>query len=141
MDDLDAKPEDRKFALARALQRARGSLLWERLCPALATLATVFAFFLALSWAGLWIMLPPLGRAIVLLLFFVVSAAATVPLLLLRLPSEADGLRRLDRSSGEAHRPATTIAVATPIAAPGAPKKNHSGTNVNPVATSEPTAT
>jgi uncharacterized protein (TIGR02302 family) len=110
LDGLDAKPEDRKSALARALQRARGGLLWERLWPALATLATVFAFFLALSWVGLWIMLPPLGRAIVLLSFFIASAAATVPLLLLRLPSELDGLRRLDRGSGEAHRPATTIA-------------------------------
>jgi uncharacterized protein (TIGR02302 family) len=114
LDGLDERPDDRKpstrVVLARALQRARGSLLWERLWPALATLATVVALFLALSWAGLWIVLPPLGRAIGLILFFIVSAAASVPLLLLRLPSQFDGLRRLDRSSGETHRPATTIA-------------------------------
>ena len=68
MDGLDEQPQDReqptRALLARALQRARGSLLWERLWPALATLATVFGLFLALSWAGLWIVLPPIGRAI-----------------------------------------------------------------------------
>ena len=114
MDGLDEQPDDRKLPtralLARALQRARGSLLWERLWPALATLATVVALFLALSWTGLWIVLPPIGRAIGVLVFFIISAAAAVPLLLLRLPSESDGLRRLDRSSGESHRPATAIA-------------------------------
>jgi uncharacterized protein (TIGR02302 family) len=114
LEGFDEQPDDRKLPtrdlLARVLRRARGSLLWERLWPALATLATVFALFLALSWAGLWIVLPPLGRAIGIFIFFIISAAATVPLLMLRLPSEFEGLRRLDRSSGDTHRPATTIA-------------------------------
>ncbi|MBI3703572.1 MAG: TIGR02302 family protein, partial [Rhizobiales bacterium] len=100
----------RRAVLARALQRARGSLLWERLWPALATLATAFGLFLALSWAGLWIALPPLARAIGLIAFCILAAVAAIPLLLLRLPSEHDGLRRLDRASGKTHRPATAIA-------------------------------
>ena len=58
--------------------------------------------FLALSWAGLWLGLPPLGRAIGVVLFAVLAIAAAIPLLLVRLPSDRDGLRRLDRSSGEA---------------------------------------
>ncbi len=114
MDGSDEQPQDReqptRTLLVRALKRARGSLLWERLWPALATLATAVGFFLALSWAGLWIVLPPLARAIGLLVFLIIAAAAAVPLLRLRLPSEYDGLRRLDRSSGETHRPATAIA-------------------------------
>ena len=113
MDGLDEQPHDRahptRALLARALQRARGSLLWERLWPALATLATAVGLFLALSWAGLWIMLPPIGRAIGLVVFMLITAVAAVPLLRLRLPSTHDGLRRLDRSSGETHRPATAI--------------------------------
>jgi uncharacterized protein (TIGR02302 family) len=113
LDGLDNQPDQRELPtrvlLARALQRARGSLLWERLWPALATLATVAALFLALSWAGLWIVLPPLGRAVGLILFAVLSAAATVPLLMLRIPTDYDGLRRLDRNSGETHRPASAI--------------------------------
>ena len=114
MDDLNEQPHDRKTPtrtlLARALNRARGSLLWERLWPALATLATAAGLFLALSWAGLWIALPPIARAVGLLVFAVITVLAAVPLLMLRWPSEFDGLRRLDRSSGETHRPATTIA-------------------------------
>ncbi len=114
MDDLNDQPHDReqpsRLLLARALRRARSSLLWERLWPALAALATVFGLFLAFSWAGLWLALPPLARAIGLLVFVVALAAAALPLLILRLPSIYDGLRRLDRSSGETHRPATTVA-------------------------------
>jgi uncharacterized protein (TIGR02302 family) len=75
----------------------------------LALLATVLGLFLAFSWAGLWLVLPPLGRAIGLFFFVVVTIAAAVPLYRLRLPSVSDGLRRLDRSSGETHRPATAV--------------------------------
>jgi uncharacterized protein (TIGR02302 family) len=96
--------------LSHALQRARGSILWERLWPLLASLATAFGLFLAFSWAGLWLVLPPLARAGGLVVFALVALAAAVPLLLLRYPSIYDGLRRLDRNSGEVHRPATAIA-------------------------------
>ena len=102
--------------LARALTRARWSILWERLWPALASVATVVGLFLALSWLGLWLWLPPIGRAIGLGAFFLLAAAAFAPLLMLRLPSRMDGLRRLDRNSGLPHRPAT--AMADEIAAP-----------------------
>ena len=84
MDGLDEQPKQREHPtralLARALKRARGSLLWERLWPALATLATALGLFLAFSWAGLWLALPPLARAIGLLLFVIVTAIAAVPL-------------------------------------------------------------
>ena len=49
---------------AAALRRARWTIFWERLWPALATLATAVGLFLALSWLGLWLWLPPLGRAV-----------------------------------------------------------------------------
>jgi uncharacterized protein (TIGR02302 family) len=109
LDGFNERPQ-RRALLARALRLARGSLLWERLWPALAALATVGGLFLALSWAGLWLALPPLGRAIGLALFACLAIAALIPLARVRVPSEHDGLRRLDRSSGETHRPASTIA-------------------------------
>ncbi len=96
--------------LQQALQRARGTILWERLWPALATLATVVGLFLAVSWAGLWLQLPALGRPIGLLIFLLLGIVALIPLIRVRLPSVNDGLRRLDRSSGTAHRPATAMA-------------------------------
>ena len=113
MDDLNEQPQRQesptRLLLARALKRARGSLLWERLWPALAVLATALGLFLAFSWAGLWLVLPPLARAIGLIVFVIVSAVAAIPLALLRLPSIADGLHRLDRNSGQEHRPATSV--------------------------------
>jgi uncharacterized protein (TIGR02302 family) len=114
LDGVNDQPHDRerpeRALLARALARARGSIFWERLWPALAALATVAGLFLAFSWAGLWLVLPPLARAIGLFIFLVAIAAAALPLLILRLPSIYDGLRRLDRSTGETHRPATSAA-------------------------------
>ncbi len=114
MDGLDEQPKQRmnptRPLLVRALKRARGSLLWERLWPALATLATALGLFLAFSWVGLWFVLPPIPHAIAFVLFVIVIGVAAVPLLKLRLPNINDGLRRLDRSSGETHRPATAIA-------------------------------
>ena len=113
MDDLNEQPKQRhptRALLAQALQRARSSLLWERLWPALATLATVLGLFLALSWAGLWLALPPIAHAIVFILFAIVLGIAAIPLVLMRVPSAHDGLRRLDRNSGETHRPATAVA-------------------------------
>ena len=114
MDGLDEQPKQQehptRVLLARALQRARGSLFWERLWPALATLATALGLFLAFSWAGLWVVLPPLARAIGLSLFVIVTAIATAPLAMVRLPSIIEGLRRLDRNSGKTHRPATAVA-------------------------------
>jgi uncharacterized protein (TIGR02302 family) len=101
---------DGRNVLSRALARARWSILWERLWPALATMATAAGLFLAASWLGLWVALPPLGRAVGLFLFFVLAVAATVPLFLVRLPRADDGLRRLDRNSRLPHRPATAIA-------------------------------
>src|SRR5947199_8902101 len=104
--------------LARALRRARWTIFWERLWPALASVATVVGLFLAVSWLGLWLWLPPIARAITLGVFFLLTAAAFAPLLMLRVPSRVEGLRRLDRNSGLPHRPAT--AIADEIAAPSA---------------------
>src|SRR6266446_631300 len=102
--------------LAPALRRARWTIFWERLWPALASIATVIGLFLALSWLGLWLWLPSAARAIGLGVFFLLTAAAFAPVLMLRVPSRIEGLRRLDRNSGLPHRPAT--AIADEIAAP-----------------------
>ena len=101
--------------LEGALRRARWTIFWERLWPALATLATAVGLFLTLSWLGLWLWLPPLGRAAGVIAFAVLALAAAVPFALLRLPAAAEALRRLDRGSGLAHRPATTIADALAV--------------------------
>ncbi len=100
---------DARALLAAASRRARWTILWERLWPALATLATVVGLFLTVSWLGVWLYLPPLARAAAVAAFAIAALAAAVPLVLLRLPAAADGLRRLDRGSGLRHRPATAL--------------------------------
>ncbi len=105
--DAAASP---RAALELALRRARWTILWERLWPALARLATALGVFLALSWLGLWLYLPSLGRAAGLIAFAALAAWAALPLVKLRMPMTGDGLRRLDRVSGRPHRPATAIA-------------------------------
>lgn len=96
--------------LGPALSRARWAVFWERLWPPLALIATVLGAFLAASWLGLWLWLPPVGRAIGLLTFAGLLIAALVPLARLRFPSTTTGLGRLDRDSGLSHRPATAAA-------------------------------
>src|SRR3977135_2438279 len=109
-DRLPADRHGKHARPTRALDRARSAILWERLWPALAAPATAVGLFLAVSWLGVWLWLPPGGRAIGRCLFFLLAAAATLPLLRLRLPTREDALRRLDGRSGLPHRPATTIA-------------------------------
>src|SRR5580658_2518447 len=107
----NAGPQPRSAEATRALleatlKRARWTIFWERLWPALTSLATAAGLFLTLSWLGLWLWLPPLGRAAALVAFAVVAIAAAVPFAFIRLPAAADALRRLDRGSGVRHRPA-----------------------------------
>ncbi len=68
------------------MRRARLTIFWERLWPALAALATAVGLFLSLSWLGLWLWLPPLGRTVLLIAFAVVAVAAIMPFVFLRIP-------------------------------------------------------
>jgi uncharacterized protein (TIGR02302 family) len=95
--------------LGSPLTRARWAIFWERLWPALASIGTAIGLFIIVSWLGVWLWLPPLWRAVAMLLLFVMTAAASVPLLRLRIPTIQEGLQRLDRVSGLPHRPATTV--------------------------------
>lgn len=101
--------DDALRVLTRALTRARRALIWERLWPPIAAVAVTLGLFLAVSWAGLWLALPPVGRIIGLLLFLALLAVSLVPALRLRLPRRPEALNRVDHASGLAHRPATTI--------------------------------
>ena len=109
-----------RLKLAQALQRARYAIAWERSWPHLARLLTVIGLFLVVSWAGLWLALPFLARAIGLSLFGLAALAALFPLVRFRWPSREEGLSRLDRGSGILHRPATaltdTLATQDPVA-------------------------
>lgn len=112
-NDPAASDREPQFAaslrLSQALQRARLAIAWERLWPNLARLLTVGGFFLAVSWAGLWLALPLSGRIAGLLVFAGLLVWASIPFGRLRWPSRDDALARLDRGAGVKHRPATEL--------------------------------
>ena len=98
-----------RLKLTQALQRAKYAIGWERSWPSLARLLTVAGLFLVVSWAGLWLALPFIARAIGLVLFILLALGAAYPLLRFRWPTREEALSRLDRGSGLRHRPATAL--------------------------------
>jgi uncharacterized protein (TIGR02302 family) len=98
-----------RLKLAQALQRATYAIAWERAWPHLARLLTVAGLFLVVSWAGLWLAVPSVVRAIGLVVFAGIAIAALFPLIRFRWPTREQALARLDRGSGVRHRPATTL--------------------------------
>jgi uncharacterized protein (TIGR02302 family) len=98
-----------RLQLGQALQRAKYAIAWERSWPHLARLLTIAGLFLVASWAGLWLMLPFVARAIGLGVFAVLALGALFPLLRFRWPSREEALSRLDRVTGIRHRPATAL--------------------------------
>jgi uncharacterized protein (TIGR02302 family) len=109
-----------RLQLAQALQRAKYAIAWEQTWPHLARLLSVAGLFLVVSWAGLWLTLPFIARAIGIGLFVLAGLAALWPLMKFHWPSREAGLSRLDRGTGIRHRPATaltdTLATQDPVA-------------------------
>src|SRR5262245_5071804 len=87
---------DAGAALGRALHRAGWVLFWERVWPRLAWVLTVLGLFLAVSWLGVWLWLPPIGRGLGIFVF-AVSFAWTIfnTVRALQLPARDERLRRL----------------------------------------------
>lgn len=96
-------------ALSLALSRARRALLWERVWPLLAAVLSALGIFLAVSWAGLWIALPPYGRIAGVVFFALLLIAAFIPAIRIRIPGLRDAVSRLDRANRNLHRPATAL--------------------------------
>jgi len=100
---------DARSILDRMVWRATLALTWEYLWPRFMALLCLAGVFVIVSWLGLWINVPRWGRIAGLLIFGVVLAALLFPLRSFRLPSRSLCLARVDRDSGLAHRPATTL--------------------------------
>jgi uncharacterized protein (TIGR02302 family) len=96
-------------ALSLAVSRARQALLWESIWPVVVSLLSAAGIFLALSWAGLWISLPPYGRIAGVTIFALLVIAALTPAIRIRIPGLRDAVSRLDRTNIAAHRPATAL--------------------------------
>ncbi len=106
--------------LKQLTTRASAAMLWERIWPLLAPVVGLAGLFAAVSWTGIWTEVPRWGRIAGVSLFGLAVLAALSRFIWLRLPGRSELLGRLDRDSGLAHRPATTIgdAIANPHADP-----------------------
>ncbi|WP_020180804.1 TIGR02302 family protein [Methylopila sp. M107] len=89
--------------------RARLALAWEGVWPWIAAATAVVVMFLAVSWFGVWDLLPPYARMAGVLLFAGALVAALAPLMRAAWPDRRAALARVDRESGLAHRPATSL--------------------------------
>ncbi len=90
-------------------RQAAAVLAWERVWPALVIILCILALFLALSWAGLWLVSPRWLRMAGVTVFGLLLVGAIFNLARLRWPIRRESIARLDRDSGLAHRPATAI--------------------------------
>ncbi|PXW65838.1 TIGR02302 family protein [Methylobacterium sp. B4] len=99
--------------LDRLVAQARAAGLWERVWPVLWRGFGVGLAFLAVSWLGLWLDLPPLWRMAGLGLFAILLVFALLPALRLKRLSRREALARIDREAaregGLAHDPASAI--------------------------------
>lgn len=93
----------------RVVARARFALAWEGVWPWLAAAAAVVTLFFAVSWFGVWDRLPPYGRIVGVVLFALALIASLSPLVRATAPDRRAALGRVDRESGLAHRPATSL--------------------------------
>lgn len=106
----DARRSDEEARrLERLARRARAAIAWERIWPSLAALATISAFFVAVSWLGLWQASPLWLRIGGVVAFGLSMLASLIPLAGWRRPSRNEELARLDRDSGLLHRPAASL--------------------------------
>ena len=95
--------------LAHVVRLATAAAFWEGLWRGLIPPLVVVGLFLCASWLGLWLDVGHLGRMIGVALFAALFAASTFGLWRLAPLSRRDALRRIDRASGLAHRPASVL--------------------------------
>ncbi len=95
--------------LERLAVRAGLAIGWERLWPGLATILTIIAVFLAVSFLGLWLETPRWARIGGVLVFGAAIIGVIGRFLPFGRPTRKESLARLDRDSGLLHRPATAL--------------------------------
>ena len=105
VDPVEARLAQRRFE--RKVRFSRLALLMERAWPRLWLLLGVAGLFLLGTVLGGWAYLSPLWHNIVLALFGAAALAALAVLARAKWPTRAEGLHRLETSSGVPHRPAS----------------------------------
>ncbi|MBV1701259.1 MAG: TIGR02302 family protein [Hyphomicrobiales bacterium] len=95
--------------LAGQARRVAGVLLFERLWPLVVAVLVLAGLFLAVSWFGLWLVLPRYLRIAGVAGFGGAFAYILWHAARLRWPGLTERLARLDRDSGQPHHPASAL--------------------------------
>jgi uncharacterized protein (TIGR02302 family) len=103
------RKRDGSPALERLVRRSLAALAAERLLRVGAALATLLLFFLAVSFAGLWLEVGPSLRATGVAAFAIAALAILARGLLVAAPRRREALARLDSAPGAEHRPAASL--------------------------------
>ena len=98
-----------KARLDRLVRHSRWALYVERLWRALFPLLVVVELFVGLSWLGLWLVLPAWAGPVGIVVFAVAALWAARDVPKLSWPSREDALSRVEKSSGQLHRPLTAL--------------------------------
>lgn len=114
-------PDTLKRRFERRVRLSWLALLAERAFEALLWPFVVVCAFLVFTLLGGWSLLPAIVHRILLGVFLIAFLIALVPLWRIAVPTRSEALRRLERDSGIAHRPASSYEdtlEATPGSAP-----------------------
>ncbi len=113
-DSADFRPTpatevEAQARIARAVGRARLSLIWESVWPLAAPFIGLAALFAALSWLGVWRIVSDPARIVILVVFAVALVFFLARALRFALPSRAAAFSRVEQATGVEHRPATSL--------------------------------
>ena len=103
------KPTATEQRLSRLVSLATAAEFWERLWRGLIPPLVVVGLFLCVSWLGLWLDVPRPWRFAGVALFGLLFVASGFGLWRLAPLSRREALKRIDRASGLAHRPASVL--------------------------------
>lgn len=95
-------------AFARKVRLSAWSLAFERFWPRLWVLLGLTALFVIVSLSGLWSLAPDWIHVILLAAFALAAIAAAVFAVRVPWPTRDEAIRRIERRSGIAHRPASS---------------------------------
>ena len=94
--------------LESKVRRARWALVFEQLWLRLWVLFAIAGLFILVSYAGIWPLLGDAAHIALLALFGAGTIAAIVHMIRVPWPSRDEAIRRIERVSGVAHRPASS---------------------------------
>jgi len=121
MSDIDSSPDLSRARVERAferkVERSRWAIALERLWPRLWLIAGVIGAFVLVTALGVWPTLNDPAHWAVLAAFGATLLAAFVVAVRLPWPSREEAVRRMERTSGVAHRPASSY--EDTLSAPG----------------------